>query len=197
MSRLRHHKWMTIVDGKHRIFRQENNRYDVLEFERIPYTPDQIDKASKSIRSNLTDDLISKEIREKYPDNHLRWKLPFFGYSVPATFGLLFLMNTETLEPMRGEDSEGEAHWWLRDNISQDRYDLTFDQFATNEELVNVYRKGEPREYYGFGETLDSPFFDLIQKVQLNSKRWNTDDYSETSNSLDEYLTGRPHESLF
>jgi hypothetical protein len=172
---------MTIVDGNHRIFRKSNNlkglagKYDVLEFERYPYTPDQLDKVSKLIRSNLTDDLLSKEIKKKYPDCHSRWKYPFFGFSVPATFVLLYLMDTETLEPMRGEDLEGEGHWWLRDNFSQERYDLTFDQFGTNEERESVYETGTPRGYYGFGEMPASRFFDLIQKVQPNSKRLKID----------------------
>jgi len=196
MSELKHSKWMTVVDRKQRIFRQENNQYDVLEFERHPYTPDQIDKVSKLIRLNLTDDLISKEIREKYPDNNLRWKQLLLGYSVLATFSLLYLMDTEVLEPMRGEDLDCEGHWWLRDNLSQERYDLTLDQFSNCEELKNVYRKGKPKGYHGCGEMPDSLLFDLIQKIQPNSKRWNTNNYSETPSSLDEFLTGRPHESL-
>ena len=181
MAKSRHSKWMTIVDGNHRIFRKSNNlkglagKYDVLEFERYPYTPDQLDKISKLIRSNLTDDLLSKEIKKKYPDYHPRWKYPFFGFCVPATFVLFYLMDTETLEPMRGEGSEGEGHWWLKDNLSQQRYDLTFDQFSTNEERESVYETGKPRGYYGFGEKPSSRFFDLIQKVQPNSRRWKTD----------------------
>jgi hypothetical protein len=181
MAKSRHTKWMTIVDENNRIFRKCNNlrglsgKYDVLEFERYPYTPDQLYKASKSIRSNLTDDLISKEIKKKYPNNHPRWKYPFFGFCVPATFVLLYLMDTETLEPMRGEDSDGEGHWWLRDNLSQEIYDLTYDQFATNEERESVYETGKPKGYYGLGEMPSSKFFDLIQKVQPNSKRRKTD----------------------
>jgi len=203
MTKSRHGKWMTIVEGNHRIFRKNNNmkglagQYDVLEFERYPYTPDQLEKVSKLIRSNLTDDLLSKEIKKKYPDNHFRWKYPFFGHCVPATFVLLYLMDTEILEPMRGENTDGEGHWWLRDNFSQEKYDLTFDQFATNQEREDVYETGKPKGYYGFGEMPASRFFDLIQKVQPNSKRWNTNNYSETPSSLDEFLTGRPHESLF
>ena len=181
MTKSRHSKWMAIVKGNHRIFRKSNNlkglagQYDVLEFERYPYTPDQLDKISKLIRSNLTDDLLSQEIKKKYPDGHPRWKYPFFGHCVPATFVLLYLMDTEILEPMRGEDLDGEGHWWLRDNLSQERYDLTFDQFATNEERENIYETGKPRGYYGFGEMPASRFFDLIQKVQPNSRRLKTD----------------------
>jgi hypothetical protein len=181
MAKSRHSKWMTIVNGNYRVFRKSNNqkglagKYDVLEFERYPYTPYQLDEVSKLVRSNLTDDLLSKKIKKKYPDNHLRWKCPFFGHCVSATFVLLYLMDTETLEPMRGEDSEGEGHWWLRDNFSQERCDLTFDQFATNEERESVYETGKPRGYYGFGEMPASRFFDLIQKVQPNSRRLKTD----------------------
>ena len=197
MSGSKHSRWMTVVDRKQRIFRQVNNQYDVLEFERYLYTPDQIKKISKLIRSNLTDDLISKEIKKKYPDDHLRWKNPFFGYCVLATFSLLYLMDTEILEPMRGVDAEGEGHWWLRNNLSQERYDLTFDQFATNEERESVYETGKPRGYYGFGEMPASRFFDLIQKIRPNSKRLKTDNYNKTPSSFDEFLIGRPHESLF
>ena len=86
MGQSRHSKWMTIVDGKQRIFRNKGDRYDVLEFVRYSYTAVQTDKVSKLIRANLTDDLISDDIREKYPEDHPRWKYPFFGHCVPATF---------------------------------------------------------------------------------------------------------------
>ena len=95
---------MTIVDGKQRIFRNKGDRYDVLEFERYSYTAVQTDKVSKLIRANLTDDLISDDIREKYPEDHPRWKYTFFEHCVPATFDLLYLMDTGTLEPIRAED---------------------------------------------------------------------------------------------
>ena len=181
MKKSRHSKWMTVVDGKHRIFRKTNNlsglagKYDVLEFERHPYRPDQVEKISKLIRSNLTVDLLSKKFKKKYPDCHPRWKYPFFGFCVPATFVLLYLMDTEILEPMRGEDTEGASHWWLRDKLTQEKYDLTSDQFATNIELERIYETGKPTGYYGSGEMPDSRFFDLIQKIQPNSTRRNTD----------------------
>ena len=180
MTKSQHGKWMTVVDGKQRIFRQNDGRYDVLEFQRYPYTVTQTDKVSKLIRSNLTDDLISEDIKEKYPEGHPRWKYPFFGHCVPATFVLLYLMDTGTLEPMRGQDASGEGHWWLRDILTREKYDLTLDQFPTYGELEDVYATGKPRGYYGFEEMPASRFFDLIQKSQPESKRWTTDDYSGT-----------------
>ena len=62
MTKSQHGTWMTVVDGKQRIFRQNGGRYDILEFQRYPYTVTQTDKVSNLIRSNLTDDLISEEM---------------------------------------------------------------------------------------------------------------------------------------
>jgi len=172
---------MTYVDGCHRIFLKSNKlgglagKFEVLEFKRYPYTTNQIKKVSKLIKENLTNDLLSDEIRKKYPPHHQRWENPLFGFCVPATFVLLYLMNTDTLEPMRGEDSEGEGHWWLRDIISQERHDPTCDQFINSKELESVYQSGKPKGYFGIGEMPDSKFFELIQRIQPHSKRWETD----------------------
>jgi hypothetical protein len=137
------------------------------------------------IRSNLTDDLISEDIRDKYPEDHFRWKSPLFGQCVPATFVLLYLMDTGTLEPIKGEDATGDGHWWLRDILTREKYDLTLDQFPTYGEVEDVYSTGKPRGYYGVGEMPASRFFDLIQIVQPDSKRWITDDYTRSSASLE------------
>ena len=181
MTKSQHNRWMTIINGNHLIFRKSNDleglagKYDVLEFERHQYTPYQINKVSKLIRSNLTHDLLSEEIKNKYPNNHPRWKNPFFGFCVPATFVLLYLIDTNNLEPMRGVDTEGEGHWWLRDKLSPKIYDLTFDQFENCKKRQSVYKTGIPSGYFGSGEMPDSKFFSLIQKIQPNSKRWTTD----------------------
>ena len=197
MGRSQHSKWMTTIDGKQRIFRTVDGQFDVLEYEKYPYIPDQVDKVSKSIRSNLTDDIISKKLKKKYPKNYFRWKYPFFGHCIPATFVLLYLMDTEILEPIRGENSEGEGHWWLRDSISEEKHDLTFDQFPCKKELESVYATGEAKGFYEFDEMPDARFFDLIQKIQPNSKRWKADNYCDTPFSYDEFLIGRAHESLY
>lgn len=71
---------------------------------------------------------------------------------------------------------------------NQRKYGLTLDQFPTYGELEDVYATGKPSGYYGFGEMPASRFFDLIQKVQPESKRWVTDDYREIPSSLESYL---------
>ena len=180
----KHRDYLTTVDGKQRIFRPVEKYYDVLEFQRYNYTENEIEKVSNLIRDELTGDLISKDIKDKYPPDHPRWKYPFFGYCVPATFVMLYLMNTAVLEPMRGEDSGGEGHWWLRDKLTREKYDLTSDQFSTPGELEAVYATGHPKGYYGLKEAPASQFFELIQKVQPASKRFKASDPHESLGSL-------------
>jgi len=162
--------------------------YDVLEYTRYDYTPMLTDKVSKLIRENLTDELISPDFRKKYPADHNRWKYPYFGLCVPATFVLLYLMDTNVLEPMSGTDSIGGTHYWLRDILTKEKYDLTLDQFPTYGELEDVYSTGKPRGYYGFREMPTSRFFDLIQKIQPDAKRWKADDYKITPSSLEDFM---------
>ena len=170
------------------MFRKSGKKYDVIEFQRYNYIPAEIEKVSLLIKENLTDELLSNDIKKKYPPNHKRWQYPYFGYCVPATFSMLYLMNTNLLEPISGEDSLGENHWWLRDIISKKKYDLTLEQFATEKELQDVYDTGKPKAYYGFGENPAKRFFNLIQKVQPKSKRWTTYDYRENPATLSPYL---------
>jgi hypothetical protein len=92
-------------------------------------------------------------------------------------------MDTDDLEPVRGEDASGEGHWWLQDVHSKQKYDPTCEQFSTQKELEDVYDTGKPRGYCGFRKMPASRFFTLMQKVQTTSKRWITDDYKETPTS--------------
>ena len=183
MTISKHNKWLIEFGSKHRIFRKRGEKYDVLEFQRYDYTASQIEKISLVIKENLTDDLISKDVKDKYPPNDTRWNYPCFGHCVPATFSLLYLMDSFELQPVRGKDASGEGHWWLQDVHSKYKYDLTHEQFSTQKELEDVYDTGRPSGYYGFGQMPASRFLDLIQKVQPKSKRWITDNYQETLTS--------------
>lgn len=184
MSKSLHNNWLLSIDQKYRIFRRVGERYDVLEYTRYDYSPIITDKVSKLIREHLTDELISSSFREKYPADHDRWKYPYFGLCVPATFVLLYLMDTNVLEPMTAKDATGEPHYWLRDILTRERYDLTLDQFASYNELEDLYDRGKPAGYYGGRkpnyQMPASRFLDLIQKVQPTSKRWKAMDYNST-----------------
>jgi hypothetical protein len=183
MTKSKHNKWLIEFGSKHRLFRKRGEKYDVLEFERYSYTEGHMKAVCVLIQENLTEDLLSNKIKKVYPPNHKRWNNSFFGYCVPATFALLYLMDTDDLEPVRGEDASGEGHWWLKDVHSKQKYDPTCEQFPTHKELEEVYLTGKPRGYFGFGEMPASRFLDLMQKVQPESKRWITDDYKETPTS--------------
>jgi len=180
MTKSKHNKWLIEFGSKHRLFRKRGEKYDVLEFERYSYTEGHMNAVCDLIQNNLTEDLLSNKITKVYPPSHKRWNNSFFGYCVPATFALLYLMDTDDLEPVRGEDASGEGHWWLKDVHSKQKYDPTCEQFPTHKELEEVYLTGKPRGYYGFGEMPASRFFTLMQKVQTTSKRWITDDYKKT-----------------
>ena len=164
---------MTCVRGKRRIYRPFDGNYEVLELRQYPYTSEYMEAVSKRIRANLTGELVAREIREKYPSNHPRWGYPFFGYCVPATFTLLYLMDTDVLETMRGEDKEGEGHWWLKDKLTERIYDLTAEQFSNKTELQSIYEGGCMGENHNLYKNMpDSTIFNLIQKVEPNSMRF-------------------------
>ena len=164
----KHQQYIIESDKGHSIFRPKGKRFEVLSFQRLEYTSENVALLSEQIRTNLTDDLISNDVRKKYPLGHPRWNRTLFGHCVHATFAFLYFMNTDILSPVRGEDTEGEGHWWLIDNNNGDIIDLTKDQYGTSE-LVGVYRTGKKRGYYGFKEAPASRFFRLMQRVQPTS----------------------------
>ena len=174
----KHHQYIIENDEGHSIFRPKGNRFEVLSFQRLEYTSENVSFLSEQIRTNLTDDLISNDVRKKYPFGHPRWNRPLFGYCVPATFAFLYFMNTTILSPVRGEDIEGEGHWWLIDKDNGDIIDLTKDQYGTDE-LVGVYSTGKKRGYYGSKEAPAGRFFRLMQRVQPTSNLYEIDNLRE------------------
>ncbi len=176
----KHHQYIIENDDGHSIFRPKGKRFEVLSFKRLEYTSENVSFLSEQIRTNLTDDLISNDVRKKYPLGHPRWNRTFFGHCVPATFAFLYFMNTKILSPVRGEDIEGEGHWWLIDNNSENIIDLTKDQYET-EELDVVYSTGKRRGYYGSKEAPAGRFFRLMQRVQPTSNLHETDSLEELS----------------
>ena len=131
MAGSKHQNWLFIVDGKQRIFRKLNDGFDVLEYERYTYTEEHTEAVCNLIRDNLTENLLGADFIKKYPKTHKRWNDPYFGYCVPATFALLYLMDTDKLEPITSKDKEGIDHWWLRDKDHPNKiYDITHEQYA-------------------------------------------------------------------
>ena len=146
-------------------------RYEILNFKRYKYSRASALEISAQIKDKLNYSLISHDIRAKYPDGHPRWERSFFGYCVPATFSLLFLMETESLHPFTGSDPDGEKHWWLEDQFTRERFDITSCQYNA-QELAFVYSNGKPKQLYSSFGKPQSRFMDLMQAVQPNTNRF-------------------------
>ncbi len=173
MSKSNHQKYLRKLDDKFELIRPIDNpitKYDVLRFYRYEYTTPSIEKIGGLIKHNLNYSLITDDIRKKYPSEHPRWKRELFGYCVPASFALLFFMDTDRLHPFTGSDPDGEKHWWLEDVDTKQRHDLTSKQYS-KKELEFVYRNGRPKRLYSSQGRPQSRFMDLMELVQSNTKR--------------------------
>ena len=105
MSKSNHHNYLKQVGDRHELLRPIGNppkKYDVLNFKRYKYSSASALEVSAKIKDKLNFSLISHDIRIKYPKGHPRWKRCLFGYCVPATFSLLFFMDTKSLHPITG-----------------------------------------------------------------------------------------------
>ncbi len=160
-------------------------KYDVLLFRRYEYTKTNVENVGTLIKDNLTPSLISEQFEKKYPTLHSGWKRPLFGYCVPASFALLFFMNTNQLHPFQGKDLAGEKHWWLEDVNTRQRFDLTSVQYS-KEELEFVYRTGKPKRMYGFKGRPQSRILDLMKCVQPNSQRYF--EFVQPKGTLEDFL---------
>ena len=148
-------------------------------------------------QNNLTENLLTPDFIEDYPPSHPLWNRPYVGYCVPATFALLYLMDTDQLQPMQGDvfiddymvDGEGTWHWWLEDKKTKKKHDITHQQFTTEQELQEVYKTGRPMGYYGYSDQPASRFLTLMEKVQPTSLRWTAEDKEDpTPGTLTKFL---------
>ena len=132
MSKSNHQKYLRKLNDDYELIRPIDNpitKCDVLRFKRYEYTTRSIEKIGDRIKNNLNYSLITGDIKRKYPSGHPRWKRELFGYCVPASFALLFFMDTDRLHPFSGSDPDWENHWWLEDVNTNQRFDLTSAQY--------------------------------------------------------------------
>ena len=170
----RHESYITKDGAFHFIHRQKGGRCEVLRYRRLDYTDQNVSFLCGAITDHLTPDLISHQVRRAYPAGHPAWKRDLFGYCVPASFALLYFLDTDALVPFRGIDMGGEGHWWLADRNNGRRYDITGCQY-TEAERNGVYASGRPRGYYGRGEAPAARFLRLMNRVQPESELFVTD----------------------
>tara|TARA_B100000242_G_scaffold121226_1_gene85089 strand:+ start:226 stop:801 length:576 start_codon:yes stop_codon:yes gene_type:complete len=168
-----HDAYIARVGAFHHICRPKGRRFEVLRYSRLDYTEANTDFLCDAIRRNLSMDLISHQVRRTYPDGHPAWARALFGHCVPASFALLYFLNTGSLVPYRGVDLAGEGHWWLVDRQSGRRYDITGCQY-TDSERDHVYETGRARGYYGRRQAPAARVFRLMRRVQPESVLFET-----------------------
>ena len=172
-----HNKFIYKLDSNDCIYRTKGNknRFEVLQYKRLEYTPENVDKLVQDIKKNLTDDLISNGFRKDFPPDYPRWKRKYFGLCVPATFVFLYFMDTDLLSANNGKYENNETHYWVKDKETQAIIDITDEQY-TKEELQIIYTTGKSAKYYGYGEEPTARFFQLMHKVQPSSILYETSD---------------------
>ena len=128
-----------------------------LVFESYPYS--DINLVMSLLRLKLTPDLLSHK-RLKYRQDLLTNK--YYGHCYHATQALYYLIDTDKLVSMKGEDYRGESHWWLQD---QDKiYDVTADQYYSVNETP-PYEQGKKTKWYGWKQRPQQITLELMKRV--------------------------------
>ena len=130
----------------------------ILTFE--PYSYDEINIVIKKIQDNLSPDLLKSRKKLMYPSDLLTNK--FYGHCYHSTQALYYLIDTDRLVPMSGEDYRGEKHWWLQDG--NNIYDVTADQYYCKSK-VPPHLKGKKSSWYGWKQRPQQISLNLMKRV--------------------------------
>ena len=128
-----------------------------LVFKPYNYTSINMTTVVSLIQFNLTPDLLKRK-KLKYNDGTNK----YYGHCYHASQALYYLMDTDQLVPMSGEDYRGEKHWWLEDNGR--RYDCTDDQYYCVGKWP-PYEVGKKSKWYGWQQRPQQLTLDLMVKV--------------------------------
>ena len=115
----------------------------ILTFEPYPY--DEINMVIKKIQDSLSPDLLKGRKKLMYPSDLLTNK--FYGHCYHSSQALYYLIETDKLVPMSGEDYRGEKHWWLQDGNKI--YDATVNQYLDKKQKP-PYNEGRKSKWYGW-----------------------------------------------
>lgn len=78
------------------------------------------------IQKCLTPDLLKKEYRTENASN------PMFGHCYVASEALYHSIKSHgEYSAACGRDPNGIVHWWIVDNLTGERYDITADQYLS------------------------------------------------------------------
>ena len=129
-----------------------------LTFDPYPYS--EIDQVIRLIQDNLTSDLLKGRKSLMYPSDVLTNK--YYGHCYHSSQALYYLIDTDKLVSMSGEDYRGEKHWWLQDG--QKIYDCTAHQYT----FVNQfppYDVGKKTNWYGWKQRPQQISLELVKRV--------------------------------
>ena len=129
-----------------------------LTFDPYPYS--EIDQVIRLIQDNLTSDLLKGRKSLMYPSDVLTNK--YYGHCYHSSQALHYLIDTDKLVSMSGEDYRGEKHWWLQDG--EKIYDCTAHQYT----FVNQfppYDVGKKTNWYGWKQRPQQVSLELVKRV--------------------------------
>ena len=98
-----------------------------------------------------------------YPSDLLTNK--FYGHCYHSTQALYYLIDTDRLVPMSGEDYRGEKHWWLQDGDKI--YDATVNQYLDKKQDP-PYNEGRKSKWYGWKQRPHQITLELMKRVLTN-----------------------------
>jgi len=143
---------------RHRYRDKEIFQTRTLVFEPFEYNRKQ--EVMELIRNNLTPDLLGGRKKLLYPNDILTNKM--YGHCYHASQALFYLIDTDKLVPMSGEDYREEKHWWLQDG--ENVYDVTAEQyFSVGKEPP--HDKGKKSKWYGWKQRPQQISLDLMVRV--------------------------------
>ena len=124
-----------------------------------PYSYSDINLVMSLLKLKLTPDLLSRK-KLMYPQDKLTNK--YYGHCYHSTQALYYLMDTDTLVPMKGKDYRGETHWWLQDDDKI--YDVTADQYYSVDQTP-PYENGKKSKWYGWKQRPQQITLNLMKRV--------------------------------
>ncbi len=134
---------------------------DIISTRRLvfnPYSYSEIDLVIELIQNNLTPDLL-KNKKLMYPGDRRNNK--YYGHCYHSTQALYYLIDTDQLVPMSGEDYRGEKHWWLQ--VRERILDVTSEQYYCVNESP-PYNSGKKSTWYGWKQRPQQITINLMKR---------------------------------
>ena len=143
----------------------ERHNYDgnnIIETRKLVFEPYKFSELNMCLvmglmQKNLTPDLLKRK-KLKYKNNPTK----YYGHCYHASQALYYLMDTDKLIPMSGEDYREEKDWWLQcdDNV----YDCTAEQYLSIGKLP-PYHIGKKSKWYGWKQRPQQITLELMKRV--------------------------------